>query len=166
MTTTLPPVWHLDVDGVINVSRPGWGAAPRTGYAYAAGRGWKMRWAPALITRIRDLHKAGTVEVRWCTTWCAYADQLERLWALPPLVRAFTEDINGDAASLAKLAAARQVIAEGRRLIWTDDTEVPRWGEVHDELVFGGALLIRPRGSIGLQPEHLDQIEAFAWDVE
>ncbi|GGM28024.1 hypothetical protein GCM10011608_11100 [Micromonospora sonchi] len=162
MTTSLPPVWLLDVDGVVNASRPGWSAQPRTGYAYALGQQWKMRWAPALITRIRQLHKAGTVEVRWCTTWCAYADQLERLWALPPLGRAFTDDINGRAASMAKLAAARQVIAEVRRLIWTDDTEVPLYGEVHDELVAAGALLIRPKGSTGLQPGHLDAIEAFA----
>ncbi|QKW15475.1 hypothetical protein [Verrucosispora sp. NA02020] len=162
MTNPLPPILLLDVDGVINASRPGWGGAPRTGYAYAQGSEWKMRWAPALVTRIRDLHKAGTVEVRWCTTWCAYADQLERLWALPPLGRAFAEDINGHAAAVAKLAAARQVLAESRRLNWTDDTEVPLSGEVHDELVAAGALLIRPKGSTGLQPEHLDAIEEFA----
>lgn len=161
--TDLPPVWLLDVDGVINASRPGWSAAPRKGYAYAAGHEYKMRWAPALITRIRDLHKAGTVEVRWCTTWCAYADQLERLWALPPLDRAFTDDVNGDAAAFAKLAAARHVLDTGRRLIWTDDTEVPLYGEIHDELIADGrALLIRPKGSTGLQPEHLDLIETFA----
>lgn len=159
----LAPVWLLDVDGVINTSRPGWSAAPRSGHAYAYGNSYKLRWAPALITRIRDLHKAGIVEVRWCTTWCAYADQLERLWALPPLGRAFTDDINGHTAAEAKLAAARQVLTEGRRLIWTDDTEVPQWGEVHDELIADGrALLIRPKGSTGLQPEHMDAIEAFA----
>ncbi|MCX5066956.1 hypothetical protein OOJ91_13975 [Micromonospora lupini] len=161
------PIWLLDVDGVINASRPGWGAAPTKATAYAAGTGYTMRWAPALVDRIRDLHKAGTVEVRWCTTWCAFAEELERLWRLPVLGRAFTEDINGSAASLAKLAAARQVLAEGRRLIWTDDVEVPLWGEVHDELIADGrALLIRPKGSTGLQPEHLDEIEAFARTAE
>lgn len=163
----LPPVWLLDVDGVINASRPGWSAPPRKGYAYAGAHEYRLRWAPALIQRIRDLHKAGAVEVRWCTTWCAYADQLERLWALPPLGRAFTDDINGHAASVAKLAAARQVLAGGRRLVWTDDTEVPLFGDVHDDLTAAGrALLIRPRGSTGLQPDHLDQIEAFAKPTE
>ena len=163
MTGDLPPVWLLDVDGVVNTSRPGWGAAPRKGTAYAAGTGYTMRWAPALLDRMRRLHRDGVVEIRWCTTWCAYADQLERLWALPVLGRAFTDDINGHAAAVAKLAAARQVLAEGRRLVWTDDTEVPLFGEVHDELVADGrALLIRPKASVGLQPEHLDEIEAFA----
>ncbi|MEV5819393.1 hypothetical protein AB0L22_09470 [Micromonospora haikouensis] len=161
--TDLPPVWLLDVDGVINASRPGWSAAPRKGYASDNTTSYRLRWAPALIDRIRTIHKAGTVEIRWCTTWCAYADQLERLFALPPLGRAFTDDINGEAASTAKLTAARQVLADGRRLIWTDDTEVPPGGDVHDELTGSGrALLIRPRGSIGLQPEHMDRIEAFA----
>lgn len=157
------PIWLLDVDGVINTSRPGWSAAPQSGKAYAGGVGYRLRWAPALLDRIRRLHGSGAVEVRWCTTWCAYADQLERLWRLPPLMRAFTEDINGTTAVMAKIAAARRVLADGGRLIWTDDDVVPLSGELHGELTADGrALLIRPKASVGLQPEHLDQIEAFA----
>ncbi|MFI6819762.1 hypothetical protein ACIBJE_02270 [Micromonospora sp. NPDC050187] len=158
------PVWLLDVDGVVNASRPGWGADPRRASAFAAGIGYPMCWAPALVDRIRDLHATGLVEVRWCTTWCAWADQLERLWDLPAFGRAFHEDVNGYEASLAKLDAARQVLADDRRLIWTDDWEVPEPGDpVHDELTADGrALLIRPSGHTGLQPEHLDQIEAWA----
>lgn len=156
------PVWLLDVDGVINANRPGWGAAPRKQMAYADGDGWPMRWAPALLDRIRALVVAETVEVRWCTTWCAWADQLERMWRLPPLGRAFTEKLNGSVASAAKLACARPVLADGRRLIWTDDMEVPSAGPLYDEMtVEGRALLIRPAGNRGLQPDHLDEIEAF-----
>jgi hypothetical protein len=165
MTTPLPPVWLLDVDGVINASKPGWGGPPRTGRCWSNSDNYEytMRWAPPLIERIRRLHKTGTVELRWCTTWCADATALERLWMLPPLERAFPDPLREGAASVAKLAAARRVLADGRRLIWTDDTEVPQGGDVHDELTASGrALLIRPRGSIGLQPEHLDRIEAFA----
>lgn len=160
--TTLPPVWLLDVDGVVNATKPGWGAAPRRATAYADGDGWPIRWAPALLDRIRSLHTLGVVEVRWCTTWCTWADQLERLWRLPELGRAFTEPINGVAASRAKLAAARQILGEGRRLVWTDDIEVPLSGHVYDELTADGrALLIRPSGRRGLQPEDLDAIEVF-----
>lgn len=156
------PVWLLDVDGVVNATRPGWGTAPRRATAYADGVGWTIRWAPALVDRIRALVAAGQVEVRWCTTWCPWADQLERLWLLPPLGRAFNEPINGAAVSVAKLAAARQVLAEGRRLIWTDDMEVPLSGPLYEELAAGGrALLIRPSGRRGLQPEHMDLIEQF-----
>lgn len=157
------PVWLLDVDGVVNATRPGWGAAPRRQMAYADGEAWPMRWAPALMDRIRALVVAESVEVRWCTTWCAWADQLERMWRLPPLGRAFAEKLNGSAAAKAKLAAARAVLqVEGRRLIWTDDAEVPTAGDVYDELTADGrALLIRPAGNRGLQPEHLDEIEKF-----
>lgn len=162
---TLPPVLLLDVDGVVNAMQPGWGGTPRKAGAWSASDSYEytIRWAPALVDRIRDLHKAGTVEVRWCTTWCADADVLERLWRLPPLERAFTDPIKGRAASMAKLAAARQVLDDGRRLIWTDDVEVPTSGDLFDELTKSGrALLIRPSGRRGLQPDDLDAIEAFA----
>jgi len=164
--TDLPPVWLLDVDGVINIRVSPWHSAPYNGRAYDNGREWKMRWAPQLIARIRDLHKAGLVEVRWCTTWCSNVDQLERLFKLPQFGRAFTEDLRGFACSEAKLAAARAVLAEGRRLIWTDDVEVPLPNQepaLHAELTAGGrALLIRPDERGGLRPEHMDEIEAFA----
>ncbi|WP_433076425.1 HAD domain-containing protein [Dactylosporangium sp. CA-052675] len=154
-----PPVWLLDVDGVINVKRPGWGAAPLQGRAYALGAEWRLRWAPALVQRIRRLHRDGVAEVRWCSTWCAWPGEVERLFKLPGLDRAFGEVPD---FSVAKLAAARTVLREGRRLVWTDDVEVPEPGPLHDELVRDGrALLIRPDPRRGLQPRHLDAIEAF-----
>ncbi|WP_196454402.1 hypothetical protein [Planomonospora sp. ID82291] len=156
------PVWLLDVDGVINASRPGWGGPPRSGTAYSGGDAYRIRWAPALLDRIRALHRAGGVEIRWCSTWCADADQMERLFGLPRLARAWSEHLSATAAATAKLTAARDVLAQGRRLIWTDDVEVPAGGPVHDELTAGGrALLIAPSPGRGLQPEHMDAIEAF-----
>ncbi|MGX6608311.1 hypothetical protein ACWKSP_40275 [Micromonosporaceae bacterium Da 78-11] len=152
------PVWLLDVDGVLNATRPGWSAAPRNGTAYGDGYPYRLRWAPALISRIRALHNAGSVTVRWC----ADADQVERLFALPRLERAWTDPISHGAAPAAKLAAASAVLDQGYRLIWTDDDAVPTSGPVHDELVATGrALLIAPLPNRGLQPEHLDMIEAF-----
>ncbi len=158
------PIWLLDVDGVINASRPGWGAAPRSRQVWSAssGREYKIRWAPALLTRIRRIHAEGLAEIRWCTTWCADASALEAALSLPEFSRAFTDPINGRAAAMAKLAAASQVLAEGRRLIWTDDTETPTSGELYERMTFDGkALLIAPSASRGLQPEDLDRIDAF-----
>jgi hypothetical protein len=156
------PVWLLDVDGVLNASRPGWGAAPRSGWAYSAGERWRIRWAPALVSRIRTLHRSGRVEIRWCTTWCHDADQIERLLNLPPFDRAWGGQLFGAEASDAKLAAARTVVDTGRPLIWTDDAEVPEEGPLVEELSGDGrGLLIRPKPYKGLQPEHVDAIEAF-----
>lgn len=122
-----------------------------------------MRWEPELINRIRALHASGAAEVRWATTWCAFADQLERLWNLPVLGRAFTEPINGDVAAKAKAAAALNVVADGHRLIWTDDMEAPASGELYDKLTANGrSLLIAPRSNRGLRPDDMDAIEAFA----
>jgi hypothetical protein len=158
------PVWLLDVDGVLNATRPGWGAAPRKSKVWSSSSSFEftIRWAPALLDRIHNIHRGGLAEIRWCTTWCCDADALELLWHLPELGRAFTEPINGYAASVAKLAAARQVLADGRRLVWTDDAEVPTSGDLFGDVAADGrALLIAPDERYGLQPRDLDAIEAF-----
>jgi hypothetical protein len=156
-------IWLLGVDGVVNAGKAGWGRAPLKAAVYAGQQQYAMRWEPKVIDRIRELHKGGTVEVRWCSTWCAFAGELERLWNLPPLERAFLEPLNGRAASMAKLAAAAQVLADGHRLIWTDDMEVPERGELYERMTFDNkALLISPWSSRGLRPEHMAAIEEFA----
>lgn len=155
------PVWLLDVDGVINAPDPGWGAAPHSDHVYPGGPR-HMCWAPALITRIRALHDSGRVDIRWCSTWCSDADRLEALFGLPRLDRAWYDRLTSTAAAAAKLAAARDILDRDRPLIWTDDTEVPASGPVHDELTRRGrTLLIAPSPRHGLQPDHLDAIEAF-----
>jgi hypothetical protein len=162
-----PPVWLLDVDGVLNASRPGWGGPPQRRLVWSPTdqTSYPMRWAPDLIDRIRSLHVGGKVEIRWCTTWCPDAGELERLWRLPELERALVADPmpRGAACWPLKLEAARAVLAEGRRLIWTDDEALPKPGEARAELTAGGlALLIAPRPRHGLRSDDLDRIEAFA----
>jgi hypothetical protein len=161
------PVWLLDVDGVINTIKPGWGAAPRKSLVWsgADNTSYVLRWSPLLVDRIRALHDGGRVEVRWCTTWCPEAERLESLWRLPTLARALDADPmpRGPQCWPLKLAAARQVLAEGRRLIWTDDEALPAPGPERDELTTDGrALLIAPRANRGLQPADLHLIEKFA----
>jgi len=161
------PVWLLDVDGVLNVTRPGWGGAPlhKLLWSNSDKRSYPIRWSPALLDRIRALHNSGAVELRWCTTWCPDANRLEELWRLPRLRRALDADPmpRGSACWPLKLAAARAVLAQGRRLIWTDDEAVPPEGPVRAELTAGGrALLIAPRANRGLRPADLEEIESFA----
>jgi hypothetical protein len=161
------PVWLLDVDGVVNTNRPGWGGPPRRTLVWSGAdqTSYQLRWAPKLIDRIRAVHRDGVAEVRWCTTWCLEADRLERLWGLPPLARALDTDPMPRGADCwpLKLAAARAVLAAGQRLIWTDDEALPPPGVEREELTADGqALLIAPRSNRGLQPEDLDHIERFA----
>jgi hypothetical protein len=161
-----PPIWLIDVDGVINARRPSWGTAPHRGNVCAEGEFWRMQWAPALILRIRRLIAAGSVEARWCTTWCDHAAELERLFGLPVLERAFAGRVTGAEAAPLKVAAARGVLAEGRRLVWTDDEVVPASGPLRDELTRDGrALLIAPMERRGLQPPDLDAIDEFCGHV-
>ncbi len=162
----LRPVWLLDVDGVLNARKPGWGAAPtrRQVWSSAVRREFTVYFAPALMKRLRDLHRTGRVEIRWCTTWCGDTTVLEQAFCLPEFTTAWTEYRNGCEGVNAKQAAARAFLAEGRPLIWADDTEVPleSW-PLHDELMSAGpdVLLIRPDDRFGLQPRHLDAIEQF-----
>lgn len=161
---SVQPVWLLDIDGVINANKPGWSAAPRKVFC----GGFTIRWAPALIVRIRQLHRAGRVEVRWSSTWCGYPTQLGELSTqlgvdfLPSFGDRPPTKTWGDL----KVEAAIDVLASGRRLVWTDDDEVDAARHLFPQLAEaeadGRALLIAPQSNRGLQPEHLDQIEAFA----
>ncbi len=158
------PLWLLDIDGVINANKPGWSAPPRR----IRCAGFVIRWAPALIDRIRSLHRDGVVEVRWSSTWCGFPPQLDELSARLGLR---LESAFGDRpAHLCwgdmKANAALDAVREGRRLIWTDDDEVGAARELFtllaDAARDGRALLIAPRSNRGLQPADLDAIEAFA----
>lgn len=160
------PVWLLDVDGVINTNRPGWSAAPRQGMAYADGTGWKMRWASALTTRIQAIHQAGLAEIRWCTTWCERTAQLGRMFGIGPFDDAFGTRPDHKTYGDLKAEAALAVLADGRRLIWADDAEVPAARDLFPQIASaeadGRALLIAPDERRGLQPADLDAVEAFA----
>lgn len=160
----LPPVWLLDVDGVINAICPGWGCAPVCRSVFVECEEFRLRWAAELVRQIRQLYEDDVVELRWCTSWCPWADVLERLWGWPELGRALDAQVMsaGD-LDVVKANAALAVIGSGRRLIWTDDRAVPLARGLHDRLTCGGrGLLIAPDPRRGLLPQHIDLIEDFA----
>ncbi|GIG90098.1 hypothetical protein [Plantactinospora endophytica] len=161
------PVWLLDVDGVVNARRPGWGRTPCRADVWSEEDRceYPLSWADALVDRMRALHDSGVVELRWCTTWCPEADVLERLWRLPVLDRALVcEPVpKGPEGWPVKRAAAHAVLAAGRTLVWTDDEAIPEGDRVLDRAVARGiALLIAPDPARGLRPADIDEIEAFA----
>lgn len=164
-----PPVWLLDVDGVVNAPRPGWHAAPQRADVWSDEDNceYPLRWAPGLVTMIRELHRHGLVEVRWCTTWCPDAARLETLWRLPALDRALPDATlpKGPDCWPLKLTAAHHVLESGRRLVWSDDEAIPYGDLALDTAVAEGrALLLRPSSRTGLQPADMDTIEAFLRD--
>lgn len=164
------PVWLLDVDGVLNaMGRPGWSAAPEQRSAYVNGLRFRLRWAPALLAEVRDLIRSDTVEVRWATSWVTHIDQVARAMGLPDLPLAFTlpPDLLAATADLhaatetAKRAAALDVVASGRRLLWTDDEAIWPAGAQREHLEAAGALLIAPDERRGLQPADVAAVRAW-----
>lgn len=162
--STEPPVWLLDIDGVINANKPGWGEAPRR----IRCAGFVIRWAPKLIVRIREIHREGVAEIWWATTWCGFPEQIDELSRQigVQFKRAFTDRPQSKTWAELKAEAAVEVLAAGRRLIWTDDDEVPVapgfYPPIAKAAADGLALLIAPKSNRGLQPSHLDQIAEFA----
>lgn len=165
-THTYPPVWLLDIDGVVNATRPGWSCAPWTTTVAVAGRELRLRWAPQLIYTIRTLSVCALAEVRWCSSWGSQASIVQDAMDLPPLGNALPEIPIGQTVQHAKLQAARDVLQQGRRLIWTDDEVVPAPGTASHRLLHvpGRTLLIRPTPRKGLLPEHALRIIEFCQD--
>lgn len=163
------PVWLLDVDGVLNAADPGWDSPAQGGVAVAYGTAFRLRWAPDLVARIVRLHRTGSVEVRWATTWVDEIAQVEQLLRLPRFPTAFTG--LGAAPSVKapalKWAAALEVVEEERRpLVWTDDDTITIWEAGVRRLAATGlpVMLVVPDPRTGLQPEHLAAIEGFLAD--
>ncbi|GAB6902251.1 HAD domain-containing protein [Kineosporia succinea] len=160
------PVWLLDLDGVINGSRPGWGRSPRSTSLEANGCEYRIRYAPALMIRIRTLHRAGRVELRWASTWAGHTFELNDLFSLPGVPPAFAlphgDGTPREQVGELKVHAALAVVRAGGRLIWTDDEAIPPAGAVREELEAAGALLIAPDATRCLRPDDLDVIENYA----
>jgi hypothetical protein len=160
----MTPVWLLDVDGVLNAARPGWGGPPARRQVPADGVLYPMTWAPALMKRLTRIHRAGSVEIRWSTTWVDEIAGVQAAMGLPRFPVAFTNPVPGTASVEAKEEAALHVVeTEGRPLIWTDDTAIPADGPVRERLAASGRrlLLLAPDSHRGLQPADLDRIEDF-----
>ncbi|TDC59556.1 hypothetical protein E1258_17650 [Micromonospora sp. KC207] len=184
--TALPPVWLLDIDGVINaISRkPDPNVWPRdawaTGTATAAGHAWPILAARPVLELIRAVHDAGRAEIRWHTTWQHDAANLAHLLGLPdfpvqhcPGFTAHQQDVAGAVPTALngvwwKLPAAERVVGEeGRALLWTDDDA--RWPELRDSAAAAlgrlvPALVLAPQTHLGLTRKHLHRIDTFLDD--
>ena len=164
------PVWLLDVDGVLNVPSPRWGAPARHGRLVTQyGLAFDLFWADEVVAFVRHIHEEGLAEVRWATTWVGWTHLLEQLWHLPSLPVAFPVDV--PSANKAKLPSALGVVERERRpLVWTDDERIPPSGPHRDRLTGAGqpTLLVSPDPVRGLRPCDVERIEALlrVWSLD
>lgn len=163
------PALLLDIDGVINghPHRCGWDRPPRR-----LKVGMPVYYEPQVIDRLRALHSSGTVEIRWCTTWCGIPAVLDQLSKQLDLLfePSFGDRPMSKTWGDMKLDAALAVLDEGRRLIWVDDEEATAARRLFPAIAKaeadGRALLVEPESALGLQPEHFEAIDAFAGAAE
>lgn len=194
MTDTRPPLWLLDVDGVLNAVTgkpdrtvwPDWSS----GTATAEGRSWPIWFSPTVAGTVARLHTDGLADVRWLTSWGHDANgPLRRLLGLPALRVAGTADEQAlrDAAAAASVRAhadlgtaaadpltgrwwkfdivrALHAADPTRRILWTDD-------DLRFETRINAwmsththSLLIAPRSQLGITPKLLRQIREFCDD--
>ncbi|WP_157749562.1 HAD domain-containing protein [Jatrophihabitans sp. GAS493] len=183
----LPPVWLLDVDGVVNATasrgdRTVWPleAWHRDEVTDLDGDVYPVLYADPVLNFLRVVHERGAAEVRWHTTWQHSAPQrLAAALGLPdwPVAVApeFTDKHDSGyeesgwvpvGARWWKLGAAVRVgEQEGRRLVWTDDdlNAERRWpgSELREYLKRADLLAVSPPSNVGLTPKNLRTVAAF-----
>jgi hypothetical protein len=179
--TTLPPVWLLDVDGVLNAAtkKPDRNVWPTDqwvhGRASDGRREFSILFARPVADFVRRVHDEGRAEIRWHTTWQHEAAAVGKLLGLPdfPVQKApeFAEPdvglVDGELVRRPwwKIGAALRVVEdEGRALVWTDDDAVAFSLDRATRYRLTSAkpcLIVAPSSTTGLTPKHLRQIDEF-----
>jgi hypothetical protein len=166
---TPPPVLLLDVDGVLNAVRPD---LPK-GWRRGTFNGYVLSWDPTVLTRLRQLHESGRVELQWLTTWTGLADELlAGPMGLPRGLRTHSRDVlptgfGGERRGLSgwwKLAAARAVAETepDRRIVWIDDDLAEQAADTSEWLAANEqVLVVSPDFTTGLTHAELDRVEAW-----
>ena len=165
----IPPLWLLDVDGVLcpvgqgTVHGPhphAHGASPAQ-VSTAAGL-W-VCWDEHVVQAINRLHADGLVDIRWVTTWGPAAVDLGRVLGLPELPVVHLPADAGHRSTKATAGIELLQSHPGRPFVWTDDHLNRSWRSmIKTALIDRPALLIQPQTDIGLTATHLRRIEAFA----
>ena len=168
-----PPIWFLDIDGVINsIGAP----LPDSGVDLSSyeqidvsmtdGVTWPIVYSRTVVDFINGMNRTGLVEVHWLTTW-----QREARLAFAPAVgldEFFAYDEVFDPRIVWwKEAVVRDTLAStDHPYIWTDDDlERPTRESMMRDLP-RDCLMIRPSFNPGLNDEHLDEVRAFLTNVK
>lgn len=156
---TRPPIWFLDIDGVVNALAPGDGLVQTT--AVCMDHPFTIHYSPELVETINACHRAGIVEIRWLSTW---EQEARASFARAVGVDDFhAYDIpQEDTGRWYKAEVVDQVIArEGRSFVWTDDeVDLEKHGLL-DQALGMPHLLVAPYEDRGLTPEDMYRVLGF-----
>ena len=173
-----PPVWLLDIDGVVNALAMGqpdaWPAdawVQRVVCAEVPSQGLvnlSIMAARPVLEFIAAVHEERRAEIRWHSTWRAAAvTGLAPALGLPPIPISIAPEWASPVPLWWKIPAARRVAESGRRLLWTDDQLELFRGDPRNAAELAaldaraGTLLLCPDPDPGLTPADLDRIAAF-----
>jgi hypothetical protein len=144
------PLLFLDVDGVLLPVGPG----RPPGYEPARAGPFPVFVSPALRAAAPALVDA--FDVHWVTSWNHDANvEVGPLFGLPHLP---VLELPGH---YGKLEAVRTFAPDHRRMAWAEDRLEPEawaWAEGRPS----GTLLVAPDRRRGLEPEHVEELLAFA----
>lgn len=163
MSSSRLPKLYLDVDGVINPylapgDRPDTWPDFREGYA---GRRAAV-WSPTMLASIGRL----PVEFVWSTTWGSSAEEAFGTHLGADRIRRVLDlhDVGLGSAGPKPTAIAKDLAAGPAPFIWIDDDAITVAATSQLARLGHPMLTIAPDRSIGLEPIHLDQMEAFLAD--
>ncbi|MGH8963282.1 MAG: hypothetical protein ACRDWT_19170 [Jatrophihabitantaceae bacterium] len=174
-----PPVWLLDIDGVINalgMSLPtdtwpesAWVQRVVTAVIPEQGMGtYPILAARPVLDFIHRVHRNGLAEIRWHSTWrSAAVTGLAPALGLPAIPISVAPEWSAAPPVWWKIPAARRVAESGRRLLWTDDqfdlyrADPQSASELEALERWTGALLLSANPETGLSPDDLATIERF-----
>lgn len=167
---------YMDVDGVLNASvpHPGWfpvgGSQPSTGLA----QGYRIQWAQPMVDALNKFVLEHDAEFVWATTWCHAAQE-----DIAPLLgldvgtvkqSRVLLPINGRVSFPSIDWKVDALINEQREspmpFVWLEDEISNVELRMVENAGIQDMLAINPGFSFGIQPKHLEAMEAFSRSLD
>lgn len=155
-------IWFLDVDGVLNALS----LAPGEHYREAHLNGFPIKWNPAIVEHINEIHSSGRVNIVWLTTWGKDANTfISPALGLPEFEVAADPDdeaVETFGRDWWKFKTVQEWHADNlhKRFVWTDDDlaierEATQWARMRNFYI------AHPNPYKGLLTNEIDHIRSF-----